>query len=341
MYCRKCGNKLEDGALFCTACGARTEELLVSAPAPQKKSLDKDFFMKNLLSPIVLAGVFTLFFFVLIIIAAVEGGFGLMGTWFYKLLFMGGVSAIAVMTHRAKGVDLSIVGVISLTAVVIGAVNNATGSAFLGFIAAFSLAAVIGALNAFLIGFIKLPSYLVTLCTLGLSQGLSNLIFDNYYEVNAGGGAILWIFIALTVLGGAFAVNFFINDHKHTPLTGGKGENKLSFAVYAASALLACLLGTMSVVKTQSGYPVSSANLGFLIFAVAATLSMRMMDNKLLAIAYSLAPALVYATMESVFAFGTDKIYCWAQILTALLAIGAVLLYHINTKKDKELEKEA
>ena len=53
------------------------------------------------------------------------------------------------------------------------------------------------------------------------------------------------------------------------------------------------------------------------------------------------APALVYATMEAVFAFDENSTYVWAQILTALLALGAAVLYYINTKKDKELDEAA
>ncbi|MBR5263787.1 MAG: zinc ribbon domain-containing protein, partial [Clostridia bacterium] len=38
MFCPKCGNQLEDNAIFCTACGAKMEDFQTTAEATPEEA---------------------------------------------------------------------------------------------------------------------------------------------------------------------------------------------------------------------------------------------------------------------------------------------------------------
>jgi len=136
----------------------------------------------------------------LILIASV--GFSIANDNFYSLTNVGILlRSIAVLFLLSMGmtfimltggIDLSVgsnvafsggVGVITLTS---------TGSAFLGFGAAIIAGMLIGAVNGFFIGRLKLSAFMVTLATFALARGLVLVIYDAT-SINVTNATFLWL----------------------------------------------------------------------------------------------------------------------------------------------------
>ena len=100
------------------------------------------------------------------------------------------------------GIDLSVGSVLCLCSMVLGVVMNAGYSLEIGILASISTALVVGAFNGYLIAYIGLPSFVVTLGMLSIARSLAmvasgnTVVFefgpDNDALLALGGGA--WFF---------------------------------------------------------------------------------------------------------------------------------------------------
>lgn len=227
----------------------------------------------------------------LIVIASV--GFGLANENFFSLTNIGILlRSIAVLFLLSMGmtfimltggIDLSVgsnvafsggVGVIALTA---------TGSAPLGFAAAILSGMLIGGVNGFFIGRLKLSAFMVTLATYALARGLALVIYDAD-SINVSNAAFLWlggtswgnlpvvipfvflVFAALSVL--LYRTTFgrdvyAAGANLNTAFVLGRRPEKTLVWIYVLSGALAGLSAIITVGRVSSGQPWAGLYLEF------------------------------------------------------------------------------
>jgi ribose transport system permease protein len=227
----------------------------------------------------------------LIVIASV--GFGLANENFFSLTNIGILlRSIAVLFLLSMGmtfimltggIDLSVgsnvafsggVGVITLTA---------TGSAPLGFAAAILSGMLIGGVNGFFIGRLKLSAFMVTLATYALARGLALVIYDAD-SINVSNAAFLWlggtswgnlpvvipfvflVFAALSVL--LYRTTFgrdvyAAGANLNTAFVLGRRPEKTLVWIYVLSGALAGLSAIITVGRVSSGQPWAGLYLEF------------------------------------------------------------------------------
>lgn len=181
------------------------------------------------------------------------------------------------------GIDLSVgsnvafaggVGVITL---------NATNSAVLGFGAALLAGMVIGAINGFFIGRLKLSAFMVTLATFALARGLALVIY-NADSINVSNAAFLWLggvswgnfpvvipFVALVF--GALSVLLYkttfgrdvyaAGSNFSTSFVLGRRPERIIVLIYVLSGALAGLSAIITVGRVASGQPWTGLYLEF------------------------------------------------------------------------------
>ncbi len=245
---------------------------------PPKKSLDS-----LTLRYLVLIG--------LIVIASV--GFSVANDNFYSLTNVGILlRSIAVLFLLSMGmtfimltggIDLSVgsnvafsggVGVITLTS---------TGSAFLGFGAAIAAGMLIGAVNGFFVGRLKLSAFMVTLATFALARGMALVIYDATV-INVSNTTFLWlggvswgnmpvvipfialVFAALSVL--LYKTSFgrdvyAAGSNFATAFVLGRRPERTLVWIYVLSGALAGLSAIITVGRVSSGQPWAGLNLEF------------------------------------------------------------------------------
>lgn len=173
------------------------------------------------------------------------------------------------------GIDLSVgsniafaggVGVITLTS---------TGSPLLGFVAALIGGMVIGCVNGFFIGHLKLSAFMVTLATMALARGLA-LVMYNAESINVSDPTFLWLggtswgnipvvipfivimFVALCILlyKTPFGRNVYAtgSNFRTASVLGRKPENSV-MSVYIVTGFLVGLGAIITVGRVSSGQP--------------------------------------------------------------------------------------
>jgi ribose transport system permease protein len=227
----------------------------------------------------------------LIVVASV--GFGIANENFYSLTNIGILMrSIAVLflvsmgmtfIMLTGGIDLSIgsnvafsgaVGVITLTV---------TGSAGLGFLTALLAGMMIGWINGYFIGRLKLSAFMVTLATYALARGLGLVLYDAD-SINVDNAAFLWLggvswgnlpvvipFVALVfvVLSIVLYRTPFGRDvyaagaNFNTAYVLGRRPARTLVRVYVLSGFLAGLSAIITVGRVSSGQPWAGLYLEF------------------------------------------------------------------------------
>lgn len=227
----------------------------------------------------------------LILIAAI--GFSIANDNFYSLTNLGillrSISVLFLVSMGMTfimltgGIDLSVgsnvafaggIGVITLTV---------TGSATLGFIAAIVAGSLIGLINGYFIGKLKLSAFMVTLATFALARGLALVIYDAN-SINVSDPAFLWLggtswgafpvvipFVALVfaALSALLYKTTFGRDVYATGsnfntafVLGRRPERKIMW-IYVLSGALAGLSAIITVGRVSSGQPWAGLYLEF------------------------------------------------------------------------------
>lgn len=227
----------------------------------------------------------------LIVIASI--GFGIANENFYSLTNMGILlRSIAVLFLLSMGmtfimltggIDLSVgsnvafaggVGVIALTG---------TGSAPLGFVAAIAAGMMIGVINGFFIGRLRLSAFMVTLATFALARGLALVIYDAN-SINVSDPAFLWlggvswgnlpvvipfvvlVFVALSILlyRTPFGRNVYATGANfNTAFVLGRRPERTLVWIYVLSGALAGISAIVTVGRVSSGQPWAGLYLEF------------------------------------------------------------------------------
>jgi ribose transport system permease protein len=97
-------------------------------------------------------------------------------------------------------IDLSIGSTVALSALTTGVVLQGTGQFWIGALAGLGVGIIVGLVNGFFITMVRLPSFLVTLATMGLIAGLARQLTD-LQSVPVTDGVFVWLFGGGDLLG--------------------------------------------------------------------------------------------------------------------------------------------
>ncbi len=154
---------------------------------------------KNFKTEFTMLGIFIVFF---VIMSVISGNFLSSGN---MLNVVSQVASNAMMSVGmtiviiTAGIDLSVGGILGLSAM-IGAIQMVnTGSAVIGFVVMMVVSIICGLVNGFLIGYIKMPAFIVTLGTMNICRSLDYVISDANTQ---SGFPAEWKFIGQTKIGG-------------------------------------------------------------------------------------------------------------------------------------------
>jgi ribose transport system permease protein len=192
-------------------------------------------------------------------------------------------------TLSAGELDLSIGSVVALAALVSAQALNSAGIAA-GILAGLGIGLAVGVLNGFFVTVLRLPSFLVTLASMGLVAGIAQTVTDmrsvavvNLDFANAFGSGkllgvstLIWWMIGIALVGG------FVYRHtrfgSHVLATGdnvdaaraaGIRTRHVKFAVLVISALAAALAGLLYEGRLQGArYTLGSTDTLTVISAV-------------------------------------------------------------------------
>lgn len=111
------------------------------------------------------------------------------------------IMAIGMVFVLSTGeIDLSIGSTVALSALTTGVVLQGTGQFWIGALAGLGVGIIVGLVNGFFITMVRLPSFLVTLATMGLIAGLARQLTD-LQSVPVTDGAFVWLFGGGDLLG--------------------------------------------------------------------------------------------------------------------------------------------
>jgi ribose transport system permease protein len=168
------------------------------------------------------------------------------------------------------GIDLSVGSIVCLTGMMLGVVMNAGFSIWIGLCVASLTAAAVGAVNGFLIAYVRMPPFVVTLGMLAIARSLAMVASNNRMVYNfgpdqakllaLGGGSTFGVanpVIALVVLallaGYLFRWTqwgrhvFAIGGNEQAATRAGIHVRRIKVGVYVISALTAGISAVLEV----------------------------------------------------------------------------------------------
>lgn len=201
------------------------------------------------------------------------------------------VMAVAMVFVLTTGeIDLSIGSVVALSALVAGVLLRDTGNMVLAIVAALAVGAVVGLFNGLFTTRLRVPSFLVTLATMGLVAGLARTItglqsvpiVHEYFNGLFGSGTLagvstLVIWSAVAVAVGHFAYRhtrfgahaLAVGDNARAARVSGIRVERVKVAVLVASGTCAALAGLLYAGRLRGAqYALGEADLMTVIAAV-------------------------------------------------------------------------
>lgn len=172
----------------------------------------------------------------------------------------------AVLVLAIGAIDLSIGSTVALAALSTAVALEATGSWWLAALVGLAVGAAVGAMNGFFITALRLPSFLVTLASMGLIAGLARQltdlqsvpVLDSTFTWLFGSGKLLGIPIlvwwtALAVLVGWHVVRqrkfgahvLAVGNNERAARVSGIKVNRVKMAVFTISGMTAALAGIL------------------------------------------------------------------------------------------------
>lgn len=190
----------------------------------------------------------------------------------------------------SRGFDLSVAGVISLCNVVMAVYPlDGPGGAMMSVLICVAIGGSVGALNGFLVAYLRLQSIAATLATMIICQGIALVI------LNAPGGRVAdWLSFELTYrlfqtipISGLFVLAvvlawlylrrttfgislYAIGADEHAASLSGIDAKKVRFFTFVCAGVLYGLAGFMLSAQTATGNPTSGTPLLLLSFAAVA-----------------------------------------------------------------------
>jgi ribose transport system permease protein len=252
------------------------------------------------------------------------------------------------------GIDLSVGSLMGLVGVVCGLLLQGQHHWATAIVAGLATGALAGAVNGFLVAFVSLPSFVVTLGMLSIARSLAVVLSGNrmIYEfgpygdtfIEIGGGAVLgianpvWVLIALAL---AFGVIFNFTSWGNYLYAIGGNENaarltgvpvrRIKMEAYIVSGLTAAIASVMIV--GWQGSAINALGQGYELRVIASTVigGADLMGGAGGAYGAVVGAALIEVIRNSLLMAGVDA--NWQGAFVGLFIVLAVLLQRIRGRR--------
>jgi ribose transport system permease protein len=185
-------------------------------------------------------------------------------------------------------IDLSVGATMALVGTVCAFALEHGASPFMAVLAAMGTGLVLGAINGSLSALLTIPSFIVTVATMGVFRGFAYLTsngvpisIDNDAFAFLGNGSVLGIPLPIWILAVLLLLNHFVLSRtvfgRKAYLAGGNREaalysgidvNRLRIMIFMISGLLASIGGVLMTSRLYSAQP--NAGIGYELDAIAA-----------------------------------------------------------------------
>jgi ribose transport system permease protein len=248
------------------------------------------------------------------------------------------------------GFDLSLAGVVVLGNVILATRSgDSIVSGLLGVVLVIVSGAVVGALNGFLVGYLRVQSIAATLGTFIMSAGVALIILPAPGGVvptfispglsdNLGGVVpaplivivltmIAWLALRRTAFG---AHMYAVGGDERAATQSGVKVAWTKFRVYITAGILYSLAGIMLSAQTASGDPTGSALFMVLTFAAVALGGARFGGGRGTAIGSIFGAGILTVMQKTLFAVGVSTFY--TGIVQGVVLIAAVLIGQLSSR---------
>ncbi len=302
MYCKNCGARLPEGALFCFKCGKRQ----TAGSAPDKPQLGEEaarrlrrgiFFLDNCLAFVAVGVLATI---TVILFAVGSQGFTAWDTadFMQQFCLVGPLAVAALVSARTGGLDVSVGGMMALSSVIF-AVNVSGNNACAGFFIALGICGAVGLLNGMFIMVARIPSIFVTLAGATLvwgtamwaSDGIPVGLPEEWTEL--GGAAALLALIVSVGIGVLVLWRTGRFSREKKALSGEKGY----FWIYGLVAVIGALAGCAAAIcfgGAGGDIGSGSSNEMVLLFVFATISASGLLKNNWIALAWVLVAAMLW-----------------------------------------------
>jgi len=252
------------------------------------------------------------------------------------------------------GIDLSVGSVLAVSGIVLGLVMSADYSFWIAALAAIMSGVACGAFNGYLISYLRLSPFVVTLGMLSIGRSLALAISNNkfFYQfghdqkllIELGGGETFGIanpviFLVVLALFMAFVFRFTkwgrhlyaIGGNEQAARLTGVPVDRLKFEVYVLSGLMTAISAILSV--GWLGSVTNGIGLGYELRVIASTVigGANLMGGEGGAYAAFVGAALIEVIRNSLLLAGVDPY--WQGTFVGLFIILAVLLERLRGRR--------
>ncbi|MEM8949895.1 MAG: ABC transporter permease [Pseudomonadota bacterium] len=261
------------------------------------------------------------------------------------------------------GIDLSVGSVMALAAIGAARLLEADQAWYIAVAGGLSLGLIAGSINGWLIAYVKLPPFVVTLGMLSIARSMAVVLSENrvIYQFGQdgaifkaiGGGRIslpwidggtldlsnMFVILVIATLIMAFVLNytawgrylFAIGGNESATRLTGVPVDRIKFQAYLLAGFTAALAAVM-----MTGWQGSASNgmgKSFELFVIAATVigGANLMGGHGSAYGAFIGAALIFLIRNSLIMFGVDS--NWYEFFVGLFIIFAVLLERMRGRK--------
>ena len=267
-----------------------------------------------------------------------------------------GIMALAMTLVVTLGeMDLSFPSVLALSTLIFGKIFMATGNLWLAMVVCFMVGIAAGAINAFLIVRVGIPSLVATIGTMFFFRGMVNVIAQGkgiplvkakgtfLYSICVGriGGVIPAQAIWMLVLGLAFWLLLnrhkfgshilFVGDNKESSRMMGINVERVKTIVFMQMGFFAAFAGILSTFEVTYFWP--SQGQGYLLTTLAAVfIGGTSVFGGMGTIFGTFVGAIIIGSLEAgIIAIGLTGF--WIQLIYGLIIMVSVSIYAILLKK--------
>ncbi|MEZ5932711.1 MAG: ABC transporter permease [Alphaproteobacteria bacterium] len=261
------------------------------------------------------------------------------------------------------GIDLSVGSVMALAAIGAARMLELDFPWYAAVFAGLSLGLIVGALNGWLVAYVKLPPFVVTLGMLSIARSMAVVLSENrvIYQFGSGsevfkaigggkvsipwidGGTLdlsnMFVMLILATLLMSFVLHFTawgrylfaIGGNESATRLTGVPVDRIKFQAYLLAGLTAAIAAVM-----MTGWQGSASNgmgKGFELYVIAATVigGANLMGGHGSAYGAFIGAALIFLIRNSLIMFGVDA--NWYDLFVGLFIIFAVLLERIRGRR--------
>lgn len=241
---------------------------------------------------------------------------GYIGEVFVSFLLILPIGISVALSIKTKGLDLSIPAMVVITTSILRSMDTP----LLGFILALAVCIAIGTINAMVMHYSKVSGLLVTFITLMISSIIINLIpwnvlpwqdWKHVFEVSNLMPILLVIIVAI------IALYIAVLSSKHSK----KQFWTSIFPVYAGSGVFAVLYVLAYLFAGERAIVCWGDSYLFLLVAGVFFSITRFSKNKVLALALSLLPCLIYVITNSLFSFFINNFINFGVFILVMLVL--------------------